>query len=127
MRGRIRGVVFFLAAGLGLGLLWNPAALAKPDPAETGGGHLLRLLRYAPADSQVVHYANMIGLERAIGADVTGLDDVPVPADSPGAPLTPREEIGRAWSWDINYQIPLSSQTGVAFLPTGAWDRLFGF
>jgi hypothetical protein len=116
-----------VAATFGGGLLWDAGALGAPAVADGRDGPLLRLLRFAPSDTQVVEYANLLGLKRAIGAQITTLDDVPVPPEAPDAPRTAQQEIGRAWWWDFWAQIPKPRVIGNERISPSEWDRIFGF
>jgi hypothetical protein len=118
-----------LAATLGAGVVWDSSASAEAAPtvAAPSDSRLLRLLRFAPRDAQVVEYGNLIGLKQAIGAKIASLADVPVPPDAPDASLTARQEIGRAWWWDFWTQIPKPALVGNNRVPSSEWDHRFGF
>jgi len=127
MRAGMRILMLFVGVALSGSVIAYPAASAALGAADANGGHLLQMLRFAPRDVQNVEYANFIGLKRAIGAEIASMDDVPFPPESLEGPLTAGQEIGRAWWWDMSTLIPKSRLVGNDRVPTGEWDRLFGF
>ncbi len=125
----MRFLASLVVATLGAGVVWDSSASveAATPTATPSESRLLRLLHFAQRDAEVVEYGNLLGLKQAIGAEVRSLDDVPVPPDDAEAPLTAREEIGRAWWWDFWAQIPKPRTIGNNRVPASEWDRLFGF
>src|SRR6185436_16391882 len=71
----MRAFTSLMAVTLGSAAVRDAGPSRARTTCATSAGRLQHLLRFAPRDAQVVEYGSLLGLKRAIGADVGTLDD----------------------------------------------------